>query len=123
MALISVLRGKRGSILNQVIIHLILIGLILAIFVTATAGKINSRGVRQQVLEKEVALLIDSAIPGMDFEIRRVYLNGIVNSVGLRGGKVHIGVEGYDSFVGYPYFSKYSVSVVEEGDKFIVRVR
>ncbi len=123
MALISVLRGKRGSILNQVIIHLILIGLILAIFVTATAGKINSRGVRQQVLEKEVALLIDSAIPGMDFEIRRVYLNGIVNSVELRGGRVHIGVEGYDSFVGYPYFSKYSVSVAEEGDKFVVKIR
>jgi hypothetical protein len=117
------LRGKRGSILNKVIIHLILIGLILAIFITATAGKINSRGVRQQILEKEVALLIDSAIPGMDFEVQKGYVNGVVNSVVFRGGKVHIGVEGYDSFVGYPYFSKYSVRVVEEGDKFIVRVR
>ena len=117
------MEDKRGSILNKVIIHLILIGLILAIFVTATAGKINSRGVRQQVLEKEVALLIDSAIPGMDFEIRKLNINGVVNRVELRGGKVHIGLENLVSFVGYPYFSKYSVSVAEEGDKFIVKIR
>ena len=32
-------------------------------------------------------------------------------------------IEGYDSFVGYPYFSKYSVSVAEEGDKFVVKIR
>ncbi len=114
---------KKGGLLNQVIIHLILIGLILALFLFATAGKINARGVKQQVLERETALLIDAAVPGMSFEIEKNNLNGVVSGVEIRGGKVFVEVAGLNAFEGYPYFSKYAVSVVEEGNKFIVFVK
>jgi len=109
--------------MNNVVIHIILIGLILALFLMATADKINSRGVRQQVLEKEVALLIDSASSGMTFEIRKVNINGIVNDVKVSDGRIYIGIENLPSISGYPYFSKYSIGVEETSDKFIVKVR
>ena len=108
--------------MHQVLIHIILVGLIFAVFIFATAGIINARGVKQQVFEKEVALLIDSAEAGMSFSIMKKNINGIVNSVEVRNGKIFIGVEGLGSVKGYPYFSKYSVRVKEEANKFVVRV-
>ena len=117
------MRNKRGGLLNQVIIHLILIGIILALFLFATAGKINGRGVKQQVLEKEIALLVDAAVPGMSFEIEKKNFNGFVSGVEIKEGKVFVEVAGLNAFAGYPYFSKYSVGVVEEESKFIIFVK
>lgn len=114
--------NKRGGLLHQVIIHLVLVGLIFALFLFATAGKINARGVRQQVLEKQTALLIDSAVPGMSFEIGKINVNGVVQKVEVRDGRIFVMVEGLGSFKGYPYFSRYSVSVKEEAGKFVVSV-
>lgn len=116
------MRNKRGGLLNQVIIHLVLIGIIFALFLFATAGKINSRGVRQQVLEKEIALLVDAAVPGMSFAIQKKNIDGLVHGIEIKEGKVFVSVAGLGSFKGYPYFSRYSVSVMEEDDKFVVSV-
>ena len=117
------MEGKRGELLNKVIIRLILIGIIFALFLFATAGKINARGVKQQVLEKEIALLIDSAVPGMEFEISKENLNGYVSDIEFSRGRVYVAVDELGSLKGQPYFTKYSVSVVEEADKFMVSVR
>lgn len=114
---------KRASILNQMLIHIILVGLIFAVFFVAVSGRADSRGVKQQILEKEVALLIDSAESGMSFEIRKVYIDGIVSSVRINNGRVFIVVDGLPSTKGYPYFSRYSVSVEEEDSKFVISVR
>jgi len=115
--------NKRGDILKQAIIHIILIALILAMFLWTNAGKLNSRGVGQQVIEKEVALLIDSAVPGMSFEIFKLNANGIIEDVKLKNGRIFIRVDGFASVDGYPYFSKYGVGVSEEPDKFVVSLK
>lgn len=117
------MKNKQASLLYQAIIHIILIGLIFAIFLMATAERANGRGVKQQVLEKQIALLIDSAETGMDFEIRKMNINGLVENVRIKDGKVFVKVIGLPSVRGYPYFSKYSVSVRNEEDKFVVSVR
>jgi hypothetical protein len=114
---------KRGEVLNQVVVHLVLIGLIFAIFIFATAGRINGRDMKQQVLEKEIALLIDSAESGMEFGIQKRMINGVINNIEIKEGKVFVTVEGLGSFKGYPYFSKHSVSVRAEGNKFIISVK
>ncbi len=114
---------KKGSMLNQVVVHLILVGLIFAVFLFAIAGKVNGRDVKQQVLEKQLALLIDSAESGMSFEIRKKNINGLIDDVEVRDGRVFVGVDGFGSIDGYPYFSKYDVSVSDEGDKFAIEVR
>ena len=117
------MRNKKAGLLNKVIIHLILIGIILALFLFATAGKINARGVKQQVLEKEIALLVDASVPGMSFEIEKDNLNGVVSGVEIRDGRVFVEVEGLNAFEGYPYFSRYSVDVIEKEDKFVVEIK
>jgi hypothetical protein len=116
------MRSKRAELANQVVMHIILVALIFALFLMATADKVNARGVKQQVLEKQVALLIDSAVPGMSFEIDKINIYGKINSMELNNGKVLIGVEGLSSKKGYPYFSRYSVNIREESDKFVVIV-
>jgi hypothetical protein len=115
-------KSRRGGILNQVIIHLVLVGIVLAIFVFATAGKVNARGVKQQVLEKQLALLIDGAELGMRFEINKKNVDGEVFDVEISRGRIYVGVEGLSSVEGYPYFSKYNVRVEREPDKFVVVV-
>ena len=114
---------KKGEILNQVLVHIVLVGLIFAIFIFATAGRINGRDVKQQVLEKELALLIDSAEAGMEFGIQKAMINGVINNIEIKEGTVFVVVEGLGSYKGYPDFSKHSVSVREEGNKFIIGVR
>jgi len=117
------MKSKKASIINKVIIHVILVGLIFAIFLTAVAGKINGRDVKQQVLEKQIALLIDSAESGMSFEIIKSNINGFVSDVKIKNGKVFITIDGFSSYKGYPYFSKYSVGVEKFDDKFVVSVK
>ena len=117
------MKNKRASVLHQWIIHIILIGLIFAIFLMATAERANGRGVKQQVLEKQIALLVDSAEAGMELGIRKMNINGLVEDVRVEDGKVFVKVMGLDSVKGYPYFSKYSVDIRDEGDKFVVSIR
>jgi len=115
--------NKRGELLNIVLVHIVLVGLIFAVFILATAGRINGRDVKQQVLEKEIALLIDAAESGMEFGIQKVMINGKINNIEIKEGRVYVTVEGLAAIKGYPYFSKYSVSVRSEGNKFIISVR
>ena len=116
-------KGKKGSMLSQTLIHIILVGIIFVIFFMAIAGQVNGRDVKQQVLEKQIALLIDSSDVGMSFEIRKINVNGFVSDVGVKNGRVFVVVDGFSSIDGYPYFSKHSVSVVEEEGKFRVEIR
>ena len=117
------IKNKRANILNQVVIHIILVGIIFAIFFMGVAGQVNGRDVKQQVLEKQLALLIDSSELGMSFDILKVNVNGFVSDVDLSRERVYVTVDGFPSFGGYPYFSKHAVSVEEEEDRFRVSVR
>jgi len=117
------MNSKRGETLNKVVVEIILIALVFALFFMANAEKIKARGVKQQILEKQTALLIDSAVPGMSFEISKTNKNGYVGSVELKGGKVFITVNGLGPYKGYPYFTPYEVFVEEESSKFVVYIR
>jgi len=117
------IKSRRANILNQVVIHIILVGIIFAIFFMGVAGQVNGRDVKQQVLEKQLALLLDSAEPGMSFDILKMNINGLVSRVEVRNGRVFVFVDGFPSFGGYPYFSRHFVSVEEEEDRFRVSVR
>lgn len=114
---------KRAEIMHEVIIHIILAGLIFAVFFMATSEKINARGVRQQVLEKQTALLIDAASPGTSIEISKNNLNGKIQNVELKEGKIYIEIEGLTSFNGYPYFTKHSVELEETQTKFVIKIK
>lgn len=118
----KLIKNKHGEILQQVVMHIILIAIIFAVFFTATAGRIDSREVRQQIIEKQTALLIDSAIPGMSFSLEKIGLYGEIGDLRISEGRVYGDLVDFPSIKGYPYFSKYNIYVDETEDKFIVRV-
>jgi len=116
--------GKRGegSLVSKFVIHLILVGLVFVIFMVAISGMTSGRDIKQQVLEKELALLIDAGAPGFSFEIMRVNVKGVVGDVRVEDGRIYVDVDGFRSSGGYPYFSRYDVEVEESKSKFIVRI-
>ena len=103
--------------------HKILIGMIFALLFMATAGRLNSNGVKQQVLEKQLALLIDSAVPDMTFIVNKANVNGVINNLEVKEGKIFAYIGSQTFSKGYPYFTKYNVNVEKQEDKFLIRIK
>lgn len=113
---------KRGTVLQKITVHLILVGLIFVVFFYSNAEKVEARGVKQQVLEKQIALLIDSSIPGMKFEVLKFNQYGYIEKIVIENGKVYVSVNGLPSVEGQPFFTSHQVNVREEQDKFIIEI-
>ncbi|MGC9309853.1 MAG: hypothetical protein ACP5D2_04130 [Candidatus Nanoarchaeia archaeon] len=117
---------KRGmSLMWEILIHLILIVLIFGLFFFASVGSVGSGQVKRQVLEKQLALMIDSAEHGMVFVVNRVNRNGEIRDIAIKDSEVHVYIEGKPS-EGYPIYTKHDVYVEQEGeglrDKFLIKV-
>ena len=115
--------GKKGSILNEMIMQLILMAVITLVFFMAVSGQATARGVKQQVLEKELALLLDSARPGSSFEISKRNFGGVINEIKYRNGRIFVTVNGLVSVKGYPVHSRFEINVREEGGRFVLEVK
>jgi len=111
------------SMMYQIIIHLVLIALIFLLFFAAASARVNSRDIKQQVLEKQFALMIDSASSGMTIEISRVNMNGIINNIEVKDGKVFVYVSGLVISKGYPFFTKYNVELNNDKDNFYIKIK
>ena len=116
------MRTKRASLIHQMIMHLILVGVIFAMFFMFTAGRVNSKDIKQQVLEKQLALLIDSSNSGTVLSVNKINLNGFINDMKIEKGRVFVYVDDFKVSKGYPYFSKYDVYVTKDENKFYIHV-
>jgi len=115
--------NKKANLLHQILVQLILIALIFGLFYLSTMAKANSRVVKQQVLEKEIALLIDSAEPETNLYIYKLNINGYINKIILKNSSVSVYVDEYSLSKGYPFFTRYNVSISEDQDKFIIYIK
>ena len=114
---------KRGSLLQKYTIHLIILALLLLLFMYATAQKSDTRYVKQQIVEKQIALLIDAALPGMEFSIQKQNLDGVIQEVKVEQGRVHVMVDGLHSTSGYRHLSMHTIIVEELNDAFVIKVQ
>lgn len=114
---------NKGEIFYEVIIQIIIVALIFALFFIGTVDKASSRGVKQQVLEKELALLVDSASPGMDFSVKKLNLNGQITNMQISKGRVFAYVDNQQVSSGYPFFTKNLVGIKDNGDSYLITVR
>lgn len=121
--MIKLIKNKKANFLQQSVIHIIIIGLIFSLFFLATTNKANSRLVKQQILEKQIALLIDSGVPGMDFYILKSNLWGKVDSIRIDKNKVFVYVDGYTISNGYPFFTEYNIDVETIDKGFFIKIR
>lgn len=118
------IRNKKATnLMYQVIIHLILIALIFAMFFLASVNKVNSKVVKQQVLEKQIALMIDSAPSGTGLSVFKTNNWGIISEVKIEKGKLFVSVDGASLSRGYGFFTKYSVSVDSDEQRFYIRIK
>lgn len=119
------MKNKKATNSQEVIIHLILIILITTLFVLHLSSKIDSRYIKQQVLEKQTALLINSAIPGMNLTIEKANVNGYINEIKIEKNKVYIRLDGIPSNNGYQFISQYNVILTEDETKtkYIIQIK
>jgi hypothetical protein len=113
--------GKRGSSVESFALQGIMIVLVFVGLLMAVNERVSARDVRIQVLEKQLALLIDSSEAGFSFEVAKINVKGLVDRVWVENGKIYAKVNGLYGG-GYSYFSRYAVWVEEREDKFVVRV-
>ena len=113
---------KALSLMHQIVIHLILIALLFGMFFLSISMRVDSDDVKQQVLEKEIALLIDSAIPGVTIVVDKVYLDGDIKSLEIIQERVFVSIGGAESNLGYPYFTKYSVRLNSDPGRYYITI-
>ena len=116
------MKNKSAKLLYEIIIHLILITLIFGLFFISTTYRANSKGVRQQIIEKQTALLIDSAPAGTRFFLKRENPNGKINNIDLKDGRIYAYVDDNQFSKGYPYFSEHDVNIEKEEKRFVVKI-
>jgi hypothetical protein len=116
------MKGKRGNLVEQVLIHIILIALLFALFFMANAGKINARGLKQQMIEKQTALIIEASEPGFIYEIEKFNEDGFIDDMAIKQGRVYAKVNGLTSAKGYPFSSPYSVTLEKKDYKFVIKI-
>lgn len=118
------MKNKKGTNMQEIITHLILILLITTLFILNLSSKIDSRNVKQQILEKQTALLIDSAIPGMSFIIQKNNVNGYINKIEIKENKIFVQIDGLVSVKGYPIMTQHKVQLIEDSNqnKYIIQI-
>jgi hypothetical protein len=119
----SIFNSKRASTLYQYLIQIILVGLIFAMFFYSATSRVNSNNTKQQVLEKQIALFIESGEPNMTFTIAKANKYGAIKSLALEFGRVKIFVNDLKESKGYPYFTKYDVSIDSNENYYYVRIK
>ena len=117
------MKNKRGDTLQQNLIYILILVLVISLFLFTVYAKSDSRALKKQVLEKQTALMIDSAIPNTDILLRKQYISGYINNVLIKDSRIFITVDGLNSLEGYPLITEYALNVREEENKFIIEVR
>ncbi len=115
--------NKTAGISQQNVILIIIIGLVFALFVIGMAQRADSRGIKQEVLEKQIALFVDSVDSGVNFTLRKQNINGYIDDIRVENNRVYVAVEGLASLNGYPYFSSLGVKVHEGVNEFVLEVK
>jgi hypothetical protein len=117
------MKGKKAGVFQGMLIQIMLIALVFILFFTAHQAKFSGRDIKIQMIEKQTALLIDSAIPGMSFTLFQLNLYGSLDNLELKEGKVYATLDGLPSVKGYPYLSPYRVSLTKTEKGYVVEVK
>ena len=117
-------KNKKASfdIIKETILHIFLIGLIFAIFLLGISLQTSSYNTKQQVLEKQTALMIDSGFPGNEIIIQKKNRNGYISDLKLEDNKIFIFLENQKQLKGHAYFSEYVVKLEEQPEYYIIKI-
>ena len=75
------------------------------------------------MLEKQVALLIDSAKPETTIIVSKIYMNGKVTNLEIKEGKIFVYVDNQGFSRGYPFFTEFNTEVDSDDENHYLRVK
>lgn len=114
---------KKGALMQQLIIEIIIITLVFGMFFLVLNYRVQADGVKAQIIEKQTALLIESGEKGMQYEIFKTNMNGPIWKMEIKNNKVFAYPGKLEYTNGYPFFTKYDVSVEEKEDRFVISIK
>ncbi len=116
---------KKGSQnpIGQMIVSLIIIGFVAVIFMFGIVRKLDDRGVKQDLAEKQTALLIEASLPNTNIIIYKKNFGMTVSSVKIKDGKIFIDLDGLISLKGTSFISNNHVLVMEEEKQFRIVIK
>lgn len=117
------MKNKKGDLPQQHLVYIIILVMVISLFLLAVNTKADSRGIKKQVLETQLALMIDSAMPETNLTVKKQYISGYVNDILIKESRIYVSVDGLKSLDGYPLITQYKVYVIELDDKFIIEVK
>lgn len=117
------MKNKRGNLPQQHLVYIIILVMVISLFLLAVNTKADSRGIKKQIIEKQLALMIDSAMPETNLTVRKQYINGYINDIIIKDSRIYVSVDGLKSLDGYPLITENKVYVTKLDDKYIIEVR
>lgn len=119
------MRIKRGTQnpIGQMIVSLIIIGFVVVIFMFGIVKKLDDRGVKQDLAEKQTALSIEASLPNTNIIVYKKNSRMVVDSVKIKDNKIFIDLDGLISLKGTPFFSQNHVLVIEEDNQFRIIIK
>lgn len=115
--------GKKADLLHTAIMQIILIALIFVLFFGAATVNVNSRGVKQQVLQKQTALFIDAAEPGTTIILTKSNKYGTISNMKIEKNQIFIYVNDQTYSKGYPYFSRYQINLESDANYYYIKIK
>lgn len=113
--------SKKGEI-DSVVLQMIFVALVFVGLLMAVSERVNARDIKTQVLEKELALLIEAAEPGFNFSILKVNENGLIDKMKVEDDRIYVAIDGLGYGSGTAFFSRHVAEVYSDKDKFVMRV-
>jgi len=116
-------KNKKAALFQQTIVEIIIVGLVFGLFFLSLNYRVQSTQVKQEILEKQTALLIDAAERGMQFEIYKKNMNGFITKMEIKNGKIFSYIDNSQLSKGYDFFSPYNVELEQKEDRFVISIK
>jgi hypothetical protein len=116
-------KNKKGALMQELIIELIIIALVFGMFFLALDYRVQSDGVREQLIEKQTAMLIEGGEPGMSYQIYKASRNGVIWKMEIKDNKIFAYPGKLQYAKGYPFFTRYAVDIETKEDRFVITIK
>lgn len=116
-------KNKKGALMQQLIVELIVIALVFGMFFLALNYRVQADGVKAQIVEKQTAMLIEGGEPGMSYIVYKSNRNGVIWKMEIKDNKILAYPGKLQYTKGYPFFTRYNVQIETKEDRFVINIK
>lgn len=109
--------------MQELIIELIIIALVFGMFFLALNYRVQADGVKAQLIEKQTAMLIEGGESGMSYIVYKTNRNGVIWKMEIKNNRIFAYPGKLQYTKGYPFFTRYDISLEEKEDRFVISIK